>query len=433
MRGQRIPDSHHKDAAPLRGTRASALPPEALMSFPAPIALLDRDADLDPPRWREHSPGQALLDTLGRRKPRQPTGTSLPQFRHDLAQAWRLMPASQIDEALRMIECLELQLDDVPPASARRLRGATQLLRAAGLAFQDDSLTVLPVAVSLLKKGRTTQDDHAALTLCRLGFWRLGGFDSFGMLPRLEPRARWSKSLAISAMLDLSIEARSHSIIYACEAAELATVPACVAAQVLYEDGCVDQADTLLRDRLPVINARGPIEFVLRAYVLLSRIAKQTKQSDFAAQLLRAAEALGERRGWPRVVAACLAERASLLLQGGRTREARLVKAPSTSASPGLWKSHRRRRNRASSASFRSSRSPRAPRRCFERIPSVALTLGRVVRSSARPTHRAALTAELPIPPLSTSAPGNPRPSQRADLTSAAVTAPVFPPKCAMR
>jgi hypothetical protein len=103
------------------------------------------------------------------------------------------MLALQIDEALRMIECLELQLDDVPPASARRLRGATQLLRAAGLAFQDDSLTVLQVAVSLLKKGRTTQDDHAALTLCRLGFWRLGEFDSFCMLPRLEPRARWSK------------------------------------------------------------------------------------------------------------------------------------------------------------------------------------------------------------------------------------------------
>jgi LuxR family maltose regulon positive regulatory protein len=34
---------------------------------------------------------------------------------------------------------------------------------------------------------------------------------------------------------------------------------------------------------------------------------------------------LGERRGWPRLVAACLAERASLLLRGGQTREARLV------------------------------------------------------------------------------------------------------------
>ena len=224
------------------------------------------------------------------------------------------------------------------------MRGATQLLRAAGFAFQDDSLAVLPVAISLLKNGGTTQDDHAALTLCRLGFWRLGEFDCFCLLPRLEPRVRWSKSLAISAMLDLSIEAAvalDHLRLSTAKrlaldalrvakstpkkAAGLATVPACVAAQVLYEEGCLDQADTLLRDRLPVINARGPIESALRAYMVLTRIAKQRQQCDFAALLLHEAEALGERRGWPRLVAACLAERASLLLQGGQTREARLV------------------------------------------------------------------------------------------------------------
>jgi ATP/maltotriose-dependent transcriptional regulator MalT len=111
------------------------------------------------------------------------------------------------------------------------------------------------------------------------------------------------------------------------EAAGLATVPACVAAQVFYEEGCLDQADALLRDRLPVINAGGPIESAIRAYVVLTRIAKQRKQYDFAALLLREAEALGERRGWPRLVAACLAERVSLLLHGGQTREARLVLA----------------------------------------------------------------------------------------------------------
>ena len=287
MTEQYIPDSHNEDVAALRSTQAPAVRLEALISFPAPIGLLDRGVDLDSPRWRESSPGQALLDTLGRYKPRQnPTGASLPQIRRDLARAWRLMLALQIDEALRMIERLEMQLDDVPPANARRLRGATQLLRAAGLALQDDSLAVLPIAVSLLKKGGTTQDDHAALTLCRLRFWRLGEFDSFYLLPRLEPRVRWSKSLAVSAMLDLSIEAAvalDHLRLSTArrlaldalniakstpkEAAGLATVPACVAAQVLYEEGCLDQADTLLRDRLPVINARGPIESALRAYV----------------------------------------------------------------------------------------------------------------------------------------------------------------------
>src|SRR5258708_23395533 len=48
-------------------------------------------------------------------------------------------------------------------------------------------------------------------------------------------------------------------------------------------------------------------------------------QYDFAALLLREAEALGESRAWPRLVAAILAERTSLLLQAGQVREARVV------------------------------------------------------------------------------------------------------------
>ena len=35
----------------------------------------------------------------------------------------------------------------------------------------------------------------------------------------------------------------------------LAALPACLAAQVLYEQGCLEEADTMLRERLPSINA----------------------------------------------------------------------------------------------------------------------------------------------------------------------------------
>jgi ATP/maltotriose-dependent transcriptional regulator MalT len=346
MTKQDIPDSHDDDDAPLRGSQAPVVGFETLAPFTAPVGLLDGGVNLDPPRRQESSPPEeAPLDTHGRCKSRQNrTGTSVAETRRELAQIWRLMLALRIDDALRLIEQLELRLDDVPPANARWLRAATQLLRAVGFAYQDDSLAVLPIAVSLLKKGGTTHDNHAALTLCRLGFWRLGEFDCFSSVPKLEPRARWSKSLAMSAMLDLAIEAAvalDHLRLSTAkrlaldalniakstpkEAAGLATVPACVAAQVLYEEGCLDQADTLLRDQLPAINGRGPIESALRAYLVLTRIAKQRQQCDFAALLLRQAEALGERRGWPRLVAACLAERASLLLWGGQTREAHLV------------------------------------------------------------------------------------------------------------
>ncbi len=270
------------------------------------------------------------------------SGASVPQIRRGLARAWRLILASQIDEALESIERIEHQTDDASSIIARRFRGATQLLRAAGLAFQDDSLAALAIAISHLASG-TKQDNHAASTLCRLGLWQLRRFDLLYSLQRSQPRARWSKSLAISAMLDLSIEAAvaldqlhlsttkrlaSDALGIAAtvtkEARGLATLPACLLAQVHYEEGCLEQAEMILRDRLPVINAEGPIESALRAYIVLTRIAKQRMQYDYAAVLLREAEALGQRRGWRRLVAACLAERASLLLHRGRANEARL-------------------------------------------------------------------------------------------------------------
>ncbi len=155
---------------------------------------------------------------------------------------------------------------------------------------------------------------------------------------------RWSKSWATTALLDLSIDAAvalDHLHLSTAkrlasdamniaetamrDAGGLATIPACLAAQVLYEEGDLDQAGLILRDRLPTINAEGPLESALRAYLVLTRIAKQRMQYDFAALLLREGQALGERRGWPRLVVVCLAERTSLLLEAGRVKEARLV------------------------------------------------------------------------------------------------------------
>jgi hypothetical protein len=154
MMGQGVPDSHDKDAAPLPDPQAPVGRAETVVPFRAPIGLLDGGVNSDRPPWQESSPEEAVLDTVGRCTPRQTTGgTLLPKIRRDLARAWRSMLALHIDEALCIIERLELQLGDVPPANARRLRGATQLLRAAGFALQDDSLAVLPIAVSLLKKG----------------------------------------------------------------------------------------------------------------------------------------------------------------------------------------------------------------------------------------------------------------------------------------
>jgi ATP/maltotriose-dependent transcriptional regulator MalT len=292
----------------------------------------------------ERAPGAPRGDIPWRCKTRQNlTDASLPWVRRDMARAWRLILALRMSEAREAIDQIELQLDDLPPSAAKRLLAATQLLRAVGLALQDDSLTALAIAVSHLRENPADADGYIATTLCRLGFWRLGKFEAFHSLPRHPPRLRWSRSHATSAIFDLSIEAAvaldhlhlstakrlaSDALAMAQTAkaaAGLAALPASLAAQALYEEGCLDEADNMLRDRLPAINAEGSSECALRAYVVLARIARQRMQFDFGAILLREAETLGERRGWPRLVAASVAERVSLLLEVGRVREARLA------------------------------------------------------------------------------------------------------------
>ena len=299
--------------------------------YSAPLASLGDD----------RPPGPSTFATPWRCRTRENlTGASLPRIRRDLARAWRLMLALRTSEAQKAIDQVELQLDDISTSAAKPLRGATQLLRAVGFALRDDSLAALAIASPHLNPA--AQGSYITSTLCRLGYWHLGKFDAFHALPRHQPRLRWSRSHAISAMVDLSIEAAvaldhlnittakrlaSDALTMAEQAgvaAGLAALPACLTAQVLYEEGCLDDAGALLRNHLPAINAEGSIECALRAYLVLARIARQRMHYDLAAILLHDAEALGERRGWPRLVVASMAERVSLLLEAGRPREARL-------------------------------------------------------------------------------------------------------------
>jgi ATP/maltotriose-dependent transcriptional regulator MalT len=310
--------------------------------MPPPSGLGSQDRHGEPGvSWR-HPPRASAHDIVWRCRTRENlTGASLPQIRRCLAHAWRSLLVLQTDEALATLEQIELQLDDVSLVAARRISAATELLRAVALAFQDDTLVALSVAAARLRENPADQDSYVAATLCRLGFWRLGKLDAFHSLPRHQPRARRSKPRAMSAMFDLSIEAAvaldqlrisvakrlASDALAVAEAAEvdagLAALPACLIAEVLYEEGCLDEADRMLRNRLLAINAEGSIECALRAYLVLARIARHRGQSDLAAILLREAVALGERRRWSRLVAACIAERASLLVAAGRTKEAR--------------------------------------------------------------------------------------------------------------
>jgi hypothetical protein len=111
--------SYDENPTPHLGSQAPIWRFERLAPFTARIGLLDGGVNVDWPRPRESGPEDAMFDTVGRSRALQgPIGASLPTIRRELAKIWRLVLASQIDEALCMIEQLELRFDDVPPANA---------------------------------------------------------------------------------------------------------------------------------------------------------------------------------------------------------------------------------------------------------------------------------------------------------------------------
>jgi LuxR family maltose regulon positive regulatory protein len=94
-------------------------------------------------------------------------------------------------------------------------------------------------------------------------------------------------------------------------------LPAALLAESLYEQGRLEEADNLLRFRIPAIRSSGSLECAARAYVVLARVSMHTGQRDFALSLLRDARALGERHRWPRLVAVSTAECSQILLEDG--------------------------------------------------------------------------------------------------------------------
>jgi ATP/maltotriose-dependent transcriptional regulator MalT len=75
-------------------------------------------------------------------------GIEVPDFRLGLERAWHLMLASQTDRALVLLEAIERRLDNLSPPVATRYRAATEVLRLAVVAFQDDSVAVLATVIA---------------------------------------------------------------------------------------------------------------------------------------------------------------------------------------------------------------------------------------------------------------------------------------------
>lgn len=208
------------------------------------------------------------------------------------------------------------------------------VLRAALLAVQDDSRAALVLARRAQRHPFADMECRSLATMiCRWAHWRAGQLNEFHSAGRAQWRTGLRRCRAITSIFDLNLEAavefgRLRLVVsrrLAAEALERARATACgesaagllaaaLMAQVAYEQGQLDEAELAIRYRMSAIRTSATIDCVARAYVILARLAVQRGRSDNALTLLRDAQSLGERRRWPRLVAAMLGERIRILL-----------------------------------------------------------------------------------------------------------------------
>lgn len=277
---------------------------------------------------------------------RERAAVSVACIHLELARAWQMLIRLKAAEALLTAQRIEGQLGLSPGPGAVALRCEIAAVRAAALLLQDDAGAALAAALAALRLGTATPTAHVALTVCRCVYWRLGDLESFYAVERRElrePDQQPGRLRAVTTMFDLALDAAiefgqmhfNAARLLADGALDVArrfgagpaaidALPACVMAQVLYEEGRVDESEALVAARLPGIRQGGTIEGAVRGYGLLARIAANRRQPGQALLLLAEADTLGMKRNWPRLRAASLAQQVEMHVAAERVDQAAL-------------------------------------------------------------------------------------------------------------
>ena len=293
--------------------------------------------------WRGDSGFAAYLWSARSRE--RAAGRSLHSLQMSLARAWSRLLALELDSVSSGLEDIGPELSHFDAQSAKALRVGMSAARAVGLALRDDCDAALPLALSCIDSAPASQLRLVALarTVCRLSYWKLGdmaGFHDAGAF-QAAPRGRRDVILlAFDRALEAAVELQELRFGAANRLAQdvLALVPrrpcthtglpsllaTALLFQLRYEQGTLAEAEESVRDLLPLIRERACAETALRIYPLLAKIARHRGHGDLAVLTLREGESLGQRRGWSRLVAACLEESVELLVRAGRVDEAEI-------------------------------------------------------------------------------------------------------------
>ena len=267
-----------------------------------------------------------------------PPGLLRGQPEVGLAIAWGLALAVRCDEALELLGELERNVD---ASHSDAFQSECEAIRSVALALKDHSEPALSVAQDCL--GRTADPWSANVTsnVVRFGHLKRGDLKQFYATPWMpysldEDRRnvfasvyyRCLQGMAEAQQLRMASAERYH--LDALRLAEqhvgpnsvAAALPASLIARLRYEQGRLDEAESMLIDRVPLINAGTMLDCVLSAYFVMARIAIHKMNLARAHALLEWAENQGNTRGWGRLSAAAVFERMRLCLNEGRIEEA---------------------------------------------------------------------------------------------------------------
>jgi LuxR family transcriptional regulator, maltose regulon positive regulatory protein len=264
------------------------------------------------------------------------------QMKVRLAIAWGLALAMRFEEALHQVAEIERDPTAADFPDAEALECECQAIRAIALALKDDSAAALPLADATLRRRPADPSTFNAVSdAARFCHWKAGDLRSFHAAPWVQFSDEQSRRNVFVTVYRLCLQglvqfeqlrvpvAERHYLDAVCLAeqhvgtnASAAALPASLLAQVRYDQGRLDEAEALIIDRMPIIDATGMLECVSRAYLVLARVALHRGNIHRTHALLDRAETLGHTRQWGRLVSAILLERSRLYVAEGRFAEA---------------------------------------------------------------------------------------------------------------
>lgn len=254
-----------------------------------------------------------------------------------LAIAWGMALANRCDEALHIVGEIERDIGASPSPDREVSCCECEVIRSVAIAKKDDSETALSIAQSCLHRSVDPWTANVASNVVRFGHLKAGDLKKFYATPWIpysvdEDRRNLFATVyhlyfqGCAEAQQLRMASAERYFLQALHLAEqhvgpnsvAAALPASLIAGIRYDQGQVDEAEALLIDRLPVINAATMPECVLGSYCVMARIAAHRMNLTQAHTLLDWAENQGNTCGWGRLSAAAVSERARLYLDEGR-------------------------------------------------------------------------------------------------------------------